>query len=443
MAKSANSYVTSKFERAKKVIQVLLDHGFQAMLVGGCVRDRLLGIEPKDYDVATDAVPTEVERVFSGRPYKTLRTGFEHGTLTVVLNHDLIEITTLRADVETDGRRAKVVFGHDFQDDSARRDFTINAMYEDIHGKIFDFFDGQKHLKEKKLLFVGDPKTRIKEDYLRILRFFRFQIRLGFQTDQKTLKALAELKDGLSSISHERILSEVTQIFSCQHTAHSYEDFWKTGVWAVVFKPFMASNEGIFKDLRSSVAQVSQFPISETEQFVAKLSVMILHTGYGESLDRWRESVLFEKLKDFKLSKAQIKKIIMSVLGLQHLKEIRATTSAALNFINTCETFGGQDSFKLYFFPFWSGVITELKAFLPEQEALDHLYKTEKTYGFRRKAKLPVSGHDLIKIFSLESHESLGDILDFLKETYYDGVWVKPSEAIDLLKSTKKFPYLG
>jgi len=196
------------------VMQRIEDSGFSTRIVGGAVRDFLLGITPKDIDLATDALPHQVMEMFSD--FNVIPTGLDHGTVTVVVDQEPIEITTLRVDVVTDGRHAEVEFTTHWEQDAARRDLTINAMSMDRNGNLFDYFDGENDLKAKVVKFVGDADTRIKEDYLRILRAFRFAARFkaGFDTD--TMISINRNVSGLKQISGERIWNEIQKIFASQ-----------------------------------------------------------------------------------------------------------------------------------------------------------------------------------------------------------------------------------
>ncbi|HJD59851.1 MAG TPA: CCA tRNA nucleotidyltransferase, partial [Rickettsia endosymbiont of Omalisus fontisbellaquei] len=158
----------------KKILSLLNEKG-QARLIGGCVRDALLGKNSYDIDIATDLIPSEVTNILSKATIKVIPTGLKFGTITAILNNEKFEITTLRKDIECNGRHAKVVFTNDFAEDAARRDFTINALsYCPFKNEIYDYFDGFKDLQQEKVVFIGEALDRIKEDYLRILRFFRF-----------------------------------------------------------------------------------------------------------------------------------------------------------------------------------------------------------------------------------------------------------------------------
>jgi len=185
-----------------------------ARYVGGAVRDTLLGIAVKDVDVATPLLPHDVMKRLEDTGIKVFPTGIDHGTVTAVLPEGPVEITTLRHDVSTDGRRATVAFARDWRADAARRDFTINALYADpATGEIFDWFAGLDDLAARRVRFIGDARQRIREDHLRILRYFRFQARFGSQpADQESEQACSELAGTLKGLSRERIGMELLNL---------------------------------------------------------------------------------------------------------------------------------------------------------------------------------------------------------------------------------------
>lgn len=186
----------------------------QVRFVGGVVRNALLGVPTGDIDLATTLTPNEVIQKLTTAKIKYVPTGIDHGTVTAVLNGIGYEITTLRRDVETDGRRAVVAYTTDWAEDAARRDFTMNALYADLDGKIYDpLGQGLADLEKRKVRFVGDAETRIQEDYLRILRFFRFHSAYGKGVpDKKGLAASAKFAFHIKTLSRERITQEFTKI---------------------------------------------------------------------------------------------------------------------------------------------------------------------------------------------------------------------------------------
>lgn len=196
----------------KKILHILNEKG-QARLIGGCVRDALLDKESYDIDIATTLIPDDVISILSKAKVKTLPTGLKFGTITAILEGEKFEITTLRKDIECNGRHAKVIFTNDFAEDAARRDFTINALsYCPFKDEIYDYFDGFKDLEQQKVVFIGNAKERIQEDYLRVLRFFRFSSYYAKELDSEGLEACRILQEGLKSLSRERIKTEMDKI---------------------------------------------------------------------------------------------------------------------------------------------------------------------------------------------------------------------------------------
>jgi poly(A) polymerase len=184
-----------------------------ARIVGGAVRDTLLGIDTADIDLATPHDPRRVIELLEAAGIKAVPTGIDHGTITAVSSDEVYEVTTLRRDVTTDGRRATVAFTDDWREDAARRDFTINALYADpASGELYDYFGGIADLNARHVRFIGDPYRRIAEDHLRILRFFRFLARFGDIADPEGLQACTERANDLMALSRERIANELLRL---------------------------------------------------------------------------------------------------------------------------------------------------------------------------------------------------------------------------------------
>jgi len=198
-----------------RVLEAFVAAGADARFVGGCVRDAVLRRPIADIDLATPETPEAVSRLLEAAGVKAVPTGIDHGTVTAVSEGRAIEVTTLRRDVETDGRRAVVVFTDDWREDAARRDFTVNALSMDREARLFDPFDGLEDLALGRVRFIGDADARIREDYLRILRFFRFHAHYGWidgemqALDPDGLAACAANVGGLATLSAERIWSEL------------------------------------------------------------------------------------------------------------------------------------------------------------------------------------------------------------------------------------------
>ena len=203
--------------------------------VGGAVRDTLLGIDVADVDLATVHAPDSVIALLKGNGIKAVPTGLAHGTITAVLPDGPIEVTTLRCDVETDGRHATVAFTDDWREDAARRDFTMNALYADpLSGKIYDYFGGLDDLQAGVVRFIGDPLQRIAEDHLRILRFFRFHARFGDTIDAAGLQACAARANDLMALSRERIAAEVLRLLVARHAVDVVTLMIDRGIFAPV-----------------------------------------------------------------------------------------------------------------------------------------------------------------------------------------------------------------
>jgi tRNA nucleotidyltransferase/poly(A) polymerase len=197
------------------LLKALSEGGEEARIAGGAVRNTLLGKSVNDVDIATTTLPDETARRVEAAGFRAVPTGAEHGTITVVANGKPYEVTTLRDDIETDGRRAKVRFGRDWKRDAERRDFTINALYATADGEVVDLVGGLADIDSRTVRFIGDAEMRIREDFLRILRFFRFFAWYGSgRPDADGLKACARLKDGLDRLSAERIWAELKKLMS-------------------------------------------------------------------------------------------------------------------------------------------------------------------------------------------------------------------------------------
>lgn len=219
-----------KETRLQAVFSALGSHNCR--LVGGCVRDGLLGLAVSDIDFATTLLPDRVMERAQIAGFKAVPTGIDHGTVTLVLGGDSFEITTLREDVETDGRRAVVAFSAGWETDAARRDFTINALYADCGGAVSDYFGGLDDLSQRRVRFIGDANTRIKEDALRILRFYRFSARFAERLDDEGRAACKAGAAMIQSLSRERIASEWVKILGHADPAHAIAAMQDDGVIA-------------------------------------------------------------------------------------------------------------------------------------------------------------------------------------------------------------------
>ena len=231
--------------------------------VGGAVRDELLQIPVNDIDFATRLRPDEVVARLEAARIKAVPTGIAHGTITAVADGQPAEITTLRADVSTDGRRATVEFSDDWQADAARRDFTINALYADpVTGEIFDFFGGLEDLKARRVRFIGNPLQRIAEDHLRILRFFRFHARFGEgEMDVAALEACTARANDLMALSRERIADETVKTLAIADPVATVSLMVERGIFAPVMPEITDASRLVALVIDEASASIAPDPI--------------------------------------------------------------------------------------------------------------------------------------------------------------------------------------
>jgi tRNA nucleotidyltransferase/poly(A) polymerase len=233
-----------------RLLAVLDVEGEETRVVGGAVRNALLGEPVNEIDLATTALPQEVARRAKTAGFHPVPTGIEHGTVTVVIDGKPFEVTTLREDVETDGRHAKVKFGRDWQRDAERRDFTLNALFLKRDGGVVDFVGGMQDLEARRVRLIGDPETRIREDYLRVLRFFRFHAGYGEgPMDRAGLSACIRARDGLATLSRERIRAELLKLLMAKHAVPALAAMSEAGLLGVLLGgvPLLASYSNLVK----------------------------------------------------------------------------------------------------------------------------------------------------------------------------------------------------
>ncbi len=222
----------------KKILRLFLvvkHHGGVLRFVGGAVRDALKNIKSGDLDFATDLSPDELVEACTEEGLKTVAIGIKFGTVGVIIDDTLVEVTSLRRDVKTDGRHAEVEYTDNWEEDASRRDLTINAVYADEKGNVFDYYNGIEDLEKGRVRFIGSASQRIKEDYLRILRFFRFYSRFGVgEPDKKALSACVENREGLKTLSMERIKEELFKMLQTPNAAATIHIMQDNGIMSFV-----------------------------------------------------------------------------------------------------------------------------------------------------------------------------------------------------------------
>lgn len=242
---------TFHFELPSKVWSfwaLMADHGHTMRIAGGFVRDTVMGVTPKDVDFCTTALPEQVVEVAEKAGFRVEPTGLQHGTVSVIIDGVAYEVTTLRVDTDCDGRHAEVEFTTDFEADAARRDFTFNAMTMDPDGTVHDYFGGIEDARERRIRFVGNAEDRIREDYLRVLRFLRFAARFGCDMDVATVSTFCEpwVRVGLANVSVERVWAEVSKMFEAKDRAAAVMVFVQSGLAETVG---LAPNRAFMKAL--------------------------------------------------------------------------------------------------------------------------------------------------------------------------------------------------
>ena len=307
----------------KKLQEGLPKNKVAARFVGGCVRKHLSNEEIDDIDIATILSTDQVKEKFKNSNYKVIDTGIKHGTVTIVFNNRKVEITTLRKDIRTDGRHAEVEYTEDWQTDSERRDFTINAIYLDINGKIFDPQMGAIDLKNNNVKFIGDPQKRIEEDYLRIVRFIRFKLMYDNRVEKTTSDAIKQNLDGIKKISKERILIELLKILELNNIFKINESSYLREIFLMIFPEFL------YLDRLERLKKIYNFPKLNREIILGVLLIdekdnhqyfshkYKVSTKIKESLQNLASNLsLLEKDKNF-LNKDLFKNIY--ILGKNHL----------------------------------------------------------------------------------------------------------------------------
>ncbi|MFT5702868.1 MAG: poly(A) polymerase [Rickettsiales bacterium] len=243
MAKYANSSNQILFPfspQTKNIFDALLKNGDEIRLVGGLVRDFLSdnNIDNADFDLACKYTPEETTRILNQNNIKTIQSGAKYGTITAIIDDQQFQITTLRKDVENFGRDCEVEFHVDFFEDAKRRDFTINAISIDFAGNVYDYFGGINDLENKIVCFIGDADSRISEDYLRILRFFRFSCSHAKKIDESGLKACIKHKNHIQDLSRERVREELFKLFKCknrENLSSTLQKMFEAGILELIF----------------------------------------------------------------------------------------------------------------------------------------------------------------------------------------------------------------
>ncbi|KAL0270390.1 UNVERIFIED_CONTAM: hypothetical protein PYX00_007817 [Menopon gallinae] len=334
-------------EEVKYIQDLFHKNGHEIRIAGGAVRDLLIGKVPSDIDFATTATPTKMKEIFKENGIRILNLkGENHGTVTARINETNFEITTLRIDRVTDGRHAVVEFTEDWRQDAGRRDLTINAMFLDLDGTVYDYFNGLEDLNKRRIAFVGDPNARMREDYLRILRYFRFYGRISKDIDyhdEATISAIRDNAPGLANISGERIQMELFKIVTGNYGPELLKKMFSLDIGQYIGFPSTTNIKELDKvseQLKKNNLNVDAMTLLSTqletaedvERFALRIKPSVFHrelayfivkhrsTAIGESLRFYQKLVTFSK--KVKLTKNIVEEFLKYIGEVEILKEM-------------------------------------------------------------------------------------------------------------------------
>ncbi|MFC4768961.1 CCA tRNA nucleotidyltransferase [Effusibacillus consociatus] len=379
----------SRLDAAWSVLYQLEQAGFQAYLVGGCVRDMLLGNSPDDYDVATNALPSEVQELFP----RTVPTGIRHGTVTVLMGDERIEVTTFRTEGEyADSRRpASVKYVSTLEVDLSRRDFTINAMAMDRHGRIIDPFEGRADLQKKTIRAVGEPEKRFQEDALRMLRAIRFAVVLHFSIEERTWLAITENAGNLSRISRERIRDEWNKIILSDIQV-GIQLLNKAGLFDVVFPDVPLQSP-------RKLMQAAEFAKRLPEKIALRQAALFRQLSVGET-------AVQKILRELRQPNALIRSVISILRAIPDVDPLTWTDAAWRRYLYCHGKDIALDAFLIV------GYIRVEKQNL----ILNKLYESIQKQPIWSVKDLTVTGQDLIAELNIPPDPVIGHILERLTE---------------------------
>ncbi|EKD49837.1 MAG: hypothetical protein ACD_63C00034G0002 [uncultured bacterium] len=432
---------------AVQIVKKLQDSGFEAYFAGGSVRDMLFKKEPVDFDIATSAKPQEVEKIFK----KTKPVGKDFGVVLVIENNIAFEVATFRADIGTDTRRPKKVKFVSAKEDAFRRDFTINGIfYDPVKKKYIDFVDGEKDLRRKIIRFIGVPKKRIDEDYLRVLRAVRFKNVLGFDYDGKTMEAVKENVEKVSKVSSERVREELDKMFVNKNRSYAVEDMSKFGLLEIVLPEIEEMrkveqsppyhHEG---DVFAHILLVLK-EIPENSDVDLVWACMLHDLGKKETRKELpmnrvsfhgHASFSVEKsekiLRRLKFSKQRIKKILWLVEFHQKFCDIPKMR------VGRRRNLFMHEYFPLLIQLFHADLFGSIPKAKKDYKAVADLYRTDKKVLKKLKVEKPlVMGDDIMKEFGLAPGKKVGELLKVAKDAQIERKVKTKKEMLEFLKKS-------
>ena len=376
----------------------------EVRFVGGCIRKVINKEEIDDIDLATNLTPTQVCEALNKNNIKYYETGIEHGTITAVINDKSFEITTLRKDISTDGRHAEVEFSDDWKEDASRRDFSINAIYSDQEGNLFDPFNGRKDILEGNINFIGSVEKRIKEDYLRIVRYIRFFLNYSKKKhDPKTLKNIKINLDGISNLSSERLLNELKKILKSNGFKNVSRDKESLELLSLIFPQLIRINS--FEKLNSISEEIYQ-----KSDFIFLLSVMIINET--DNVDYF--------LYKFNLSKKDQKRI--KILDNFYKDKI------------TKNTFKEKNLIKILYFQGRQAILDILNYKIITTKKIDpNLIELKRQFENKELPTFPIDTKNLMQEYDLVEGKTLGKKLKQLEEFWVNNNFQINKEQVDVI----------
>lgn len=376
MVVELNKHLIIHSKYYKQILSYLKLPNTSSRLVGGCVRDAIIGKPNSDIDIATSLLPEQVMQILSRYEINVVATGLKFGTVTAFLQTEKFEITTLRKDLACDGRHAEVAFTDSFMEDASRRDFTINALsYCPFEEKIYDYFKGIKDLEQKNVVFIGQAMDRIKEDYLRILRFFRFSCHYAKQLNPEGLKACTALKDNLTTLSKERIKAEMDKLLQSDNSPNILHTMFSREILQLLY-PIQQLDSNLLKKainfMNSDLLLLSD----------ATTTLQLSLAG--------RYAALFNSLSNLKTS------------ALINLKFSKAEAIQIIDIINFISKLAEANKLSLLLKEIWferNNYLDYLAvAVACKKLKINQAQNFIKQYNNLARPKCPITGHDILKL---------------------------------------------
>ena len=364
--------------------------------VGGCIRKIINNEKVDDIDLATNIIPEKICEILKKNKISFFESGINHGTITAKIEQNKFEITTLRKDVLTDGRHAKVEFSHDWHEDASRRDFTFNSIYADLHGNLYDPFDGKKDLKLGIVKFIGDPEKRIKEDYLRILRYIRFFLNYSKKDHDENLKKIIKRNiNGISKISSDRLIDELKKLFLSNGFLKLAKDKFCQEIINLIFPQLI--NISVFQNINDHSKK-----IIEQKDFIFLISLMIIDDTDNSEYFIYKYNISNEDKKRIRF--------LSDIYSKNLYKDI----------------FKEKNLWKIFYFNGKNSLIDIINFKIFQNKKLDKkLIKLKNFFNSQEVPKLEIGAKTLIEKFNYKEGKELGNKLKEIEQ-----FWVENSFKI-------------